>query len=330
VYERYTVVFDGTVVGVENMDREEAVSRGLDPIPHRVATFEVHRARKGVSGDRVQLLIPGGWSRKERIVVDVSEQLRLTRGDRYVIFGGVDPAGYVRASACSPSTPYRAAVTVLEFLHSLDRPPTGGVITGIVRTYWDPLEPGAEEPKPGVTRVMLSGVGVHRSAAVRDEPFEFGGLQPGTYSVSVTRPPGMKESGPGTVTLAAPRSCEQLFISNIFDTRVRGVVKATNGQPLEGVRIGVADGSLSTYTDAAGFFEFQGIPPGRYRVFRTLRIEPEYTERRSAYEVGDKPMEVTVALRKPVDLGTLYFGPLFGVILELELKRVADKPLRRH
>jgi hypothetical protein len=138
VYERYAVVFDGTVVDVENMDREEVVSRGLDPIPHRVATFEVHRAWKGVSGDRAQLLIRGGWSGREGIVVDVSEQLSLTRGDRHVIFGDVDPAGYVVASACSPSTPYRAAVKVLELLHSLDRPPTGGVITGIVRTYRDP------------------------------------------------------------------------------------------------------------------------------------------------------------------------------------------------
>ena len=48
------------------------------------------------------------------------------------------------------------------------------------------------------------------------------------------------------------------------------------------------------------------------------------------YEVGGKPFEVAVALRKIVDVVTLNVAPLFGVTLELELKRVADDPRRRH
>ncbi|MGB2716879.1 MAG: hypothetical protein WBC51_22040, partial [Vicinamibacterales bacterium] len=141
-YADYGVVFDGTVVKVEAIYPDDFRSRNLEPIPHRLATFAVHRAWKGVNGDRIQLLLRGGLSRDGRMMTDVSNELRLERGSRYVIFGDVGPNGFVRASECSPTVSYHAAVEVLEFLYSLDRPPTGRLVTGWVRTLWPVLRPG--------------------------------------------------------------------------------------------------------------------------------------------------------------------------------------------
>lgn len=326
-YADYGVVFDGTVESVEAVDPDDFISRNLEPIPHRLATFAIHRAWKGVSTDRIQLLLRGGLARDGRMIIDVSDELRLERGSRYVIFGNVDPNGFVRASGCFPTVPYHAAVEVLEFLYSLDRPPTGGLVTGSVRTRWPVLGPGTHQPPLGVTRVTLSGVNVHRSVEVKEGRFEFGGLPTGKFSVSVLRPPGMMKAPVQTVTIATPRSCESLWITNIPDTRVTGVVMS--GQtPLEGVRIDLGDGAITTYTDAAGSFQVEGIPPGRYVVVKALRAEPEGSIRRSVHDDRNKPLEVVVTTRKPVALGVLRFGPLFGVTPELELRPVAD-PVRR-
>ena len=331
LYEQYGVVFDGTVIGIENLDDQESISRQLEAIPHRVATFAVHRSWKGVSGERVQLLMRGGLMRNG-VMVGVSEELSLRRGERYVIFGSFGPAGYVEASACSPSVRYRAAVEALEFLYSLDRPPSGGVITGYVWNAWRSLRPGTEKPSAGVTRMTISRADVQRTFEIKEGRFEFGGLQPGDYSVSITRPAGMmQETTPRTVTIATLRSCENLMLNNIPDTRITGFVTSTDGKPIDAMRVDLADAdnweldsasTASAYMDEGGFFRFEGIPPGRYVVGINLQDVPTQSmpHARSIYQDGMEPLRVTIDSGQTSDLGALRLGPALSdvpILLEL-------------
>jgi hypothetical protein len=92
LYQEYSVVFDGTVVSIEGIELDESKNGKLEPFPHRVVTFAVHRTWKGLIGDKVQLLQPGG-RRRDGITVTVSNTLEVEAGVRYVIFANVGRGG---------------------------------------------------------------------------------------------------------------------------------------------------------------------------------------------------------------------------------------------
>ena len=103
--------------------------------------------------------------------------------------------------------------------------------SGTCQSDGRPLCQTFEKPPFGITRVTLSGANVRRTVELTEGRFDFGGLPTGDYSISVTRPSGMMQWVPHTVTIATPHSCENLFISNFPDTEVSGVVTTDEGKP---------------------------------------------------------------------------------------------------
>jgi hypothetical protein len=130
----------------------------------------------------------------------------------------------------------------------------------------------------------------------------------------------MMNGPPQTVTIENLRSCERLFVNNIPDTRVSGVVTSSDGKPLEGVQVELADAeywklapltTISAYTDEAGLFVLQGVPPGRYIAgVNLLDVRSESVPYpRTLYMDGSKPFEVVIATAQALELGMLRLTP---------------------
>lgn len=312
-------VFDGTVTSIEPFEREEQDGDRIQLVGHRLVTFAVHEVWKGVSGDRVQVLLYGGLP-AGGLVVHQTPSFEPRLGQRYVIFASPGWAGFLTVEGCGRSTSYRAAVEVLEYLRALNRPPSGGRLFGSITTLGDSRTGDHIAPR-GLTRLTLSGGDRPRTIEIEGGDFEFGGLAPGTYTISFSVPQGTFSPPPHRVTIETARSCVELPISLVPDTRIAGAIISTSGGPVAGVRVTLADAAnplqdlaetLSAETDEAGEYAFIGVAPGRYVVGVNLTDTPDEYQpyARAVYPLTDAgPFVVDLKPHQTVDLGVLLVSP---------------------
>jgi hypothetical protein len=201
-YWKYEAVFDGTVRRIERRNLPDTTGK---EIGHRLVTFTVHKAWKGVSGDAVQLLLLGGYE------VTISESFDPLVDRRYIVFALKRDDGYLTSNGCAPNVEYGAAGSTLAFLASLDQPATGGRIFGIV-TVTGAARSGEREVPPRTLKVTLSGGGVRKVTVAENGKFEFSDLAAGVYDISVDAPPGLTGGG-GKLALPDPRACASVWIA---------------------------------------------------------------------------------------------------------------------
>jgi hypothetical protein len=200
-------------------------------------------------------------------------------------------------------------------------PGSGGRIFGSVR-HEEPdfAAHGTRDfgPMVGLT-IRLQGSGLNREVSTANNAaFDFGGLLPGEYTVSLRAPARMlleprlygvySTLAPGsfTVRLRYARGCMPISFTVREPGGIRGILLDPRGAPLEGELVSViaaVNAETSVHvpvervrTGASGRFEFTPLPRGQYVLVLNLdeRNEPAEFNRR-AYHPGTRvPGEATI------------------------------------
>jgi hypothetical protein len=333
-YDRYDAIFDGTVTAIERLDLpSDAPYARNGRIGHRLVTFRVHDAWKGVETETVQLLLSGGYE------VVIFESFHAAMGARYVIFAHRGRSGYLSTSDCTHSQQYADASESLAFLDSLRKPATGGRVYGNVVKHQAQSSFGPPGPVPLDARVILSGGGLSWETTTKEGRFDFRNLPPGDYLLTAAPSEALVGSTTRRFTLDSPRSCGKVEFYFAIDTELRGRLISTGGTPisLHGVDVVPAERwherplpRMETTTDPKGAFRIAGIEPGRYIVGVNLRdVLDDFEQFPRTMYGGDDPEIITVGAGDRHDLGTLTLKrslqkPEFSVRLQWDDGRPAS------
>jgi hypothetical protein len=254
-------------------------------------------------------------------------------GGRYVVYAyGAGDERFV--APCGRTRLANEAQEDLAYFREMKAPGSGGRIFGSVRhAEPDFVEQGTRDRGPiaGLT-IRLQGRGLNRAVSTaNDGAFDFDGLQPGEYTLSLSAPERMllephlfgvyRTPAPGsfTVSLRHARGCMPISFTVREPGGIRGLLVDDRGAPLEGElvsAIAAVNAETSKHlpvervrTGADGRFEFTPLPRGQYVLALNLDDRPEPMEfDRRAYHPGTRvPGEaavVTVDGPTIVDAGT--------------------------
>ena len=241
--------------------------------------------------------------------------------------------------ACGRTRLASEAQEDLAYFREMKAPGSGGRIFGSVR-HEEPdfVAHGTRDRGPiaGLT-IRLQGRGLNREVSTaNDGAFDFDGLLPGEYTLSLGAPERMllephlsgvySTPAPGsfTVRLRYARGCMPISFTVREPGGIRGVLLDERGAPFEGElvhAIAAVHAGTSQHvpvervrTGAGGRFEFTPLPRGQYVLVLNLDDRPESTEfDRRVYHPGTRvPGEakiVTVDGPTIVDAGTFRVPP---------------------
>ena len=187
------------------------------------------------------------------------------------------------APACHRSRSLSAAADDLLFLRALPRSATTNRLSGEINLYEESPSFRRVQAFPGL-RVTISNdtrsVDTYTNA---DGVYEVYGLSPGTYTVNIDMPPGLKLQFPiitgsrelvprnTTVSLGEQTAVGVDFVL-IEANAISGVLLTPDGKPLRGACLNLepADqqpatrGRISGCSKQDGYFELKDMPAGRY------------------------------------------------------------------
>jgi hypothetical protein len=140
----------------------------------------------------------------------------------------------------------------------------------------------------------------------KDGHYEFLPLPVGSYEVTANTVPGLwADEGPTEIRAG---SCTRIQFEFSPDGRISGHIRTPDGKPFNGppwvnAEVVSEDGreSRSTFIDDDGFYEFRGLPPGRYFVGISIQSQPGTTEWRSRVyypDVQTKELATTIDLSR--------------------------------
>jgi hypothetical protein len=288
-------------------------------------TFDVEQVQRGESAPTMTV---------RAVTLDVSRS-PFHVGDRYVVYAFGAGAEKV-IGACGRTRPANEAQEDLAYFREMKAPGSGGHIFGSVR-HEEPdfVAHGTQDRGPiaGLT-IRLEGRGLNRDASTAtDGAFDFAGLLPGEYTLSLGAPERMlldvrlfgvyRRPAPGsfTVRLRDARGCMPISFTVRERGGIRGVLLDDRGAPVEGElvsAIAAVNVNVETSqpvpvervrTGADGRFEFTPLPRGQYVLVLNRDDRPESTELdpRAYYpgtRVRDEAKIVTVDGPTIVDAGT--------------------------
>jgi hypothetical protein len=223
-------------------------------------------------------------------------------GHDYLVFADTG-GGNLRTSPCAGTRPVASEAAFIRQLRSAHAGTGMADIFGM--SYQQQLNgslEGLEKTKgvQGLTVTAKSDGGEYEYETVTstDGSYEFRNLPPATYVITAEPPPGHYIEMAHTWDAGRGNVCRADFRVS-YDGRITGVVVNSRGEPLNGI-IGAnlveagrpIDGSLGSLADnvVEGRFEFNRVPPGRYR----LRFLPKVNGRiqfRDASYYPDTRME---------------------------------------
>jgi hypothetical protein len=282
-------------------------------------TFDVEQVERGTRAPTITVRVPLGRS--------------FHVGDRYVVYAyGEGDERFI--GVCGRTRLATEAQEDLVYFRQMKAPGSGGRIFGTVR-HEEPdfVAPGTRDQGPivGLT-IRLEGSGRNREVSTTtDGSFDFDGLLPGEYTLSLRAPGRMlleprlsgvysiRAPGSFTVNLRYPRGCMPISFVVREPGGIGGVIVDDRGAPFEGelvsaiasVNAGTSQGIPveQVRTGAGGRFEFTPLPRGQYVLVLNLddRTEPTEFDRRVYYPGTRVPGEartVTVDGATIVDAGT--------------------------
>ena len=157
----------------------------------------------------------------------------------------------------------------VSFMRALATAPSGASIFGSLFARTD------HPDVIGSGTIRLRGPENHDVAADDKGQYEFAGLAPGKYTVSVAFPPGIAPAEPRTVSLV-DKGCAQVDWPILYDGHIRGRIADASGNPLPDIFMMVlrpdnnfTDGLAqisSKVNDSDGRYDFGPLPPGDYLI----------------------------------------------------------------
>jgi hypothetical protein len=317
-YWESQTVFVGTVREVTK-DKDEEGQR---------VTFDVEQVQRGENAPTITV---------RAVTSDVSRS-PFHVGDRYVVYAyGAGNERFI--GACGRTRLANVAHEDLAYFREMKAPGSGGHIFGSVR-HEEPdfVAHGTRDAGPiAGLAIRLQGRGLNREVSTaNDGAFDFGGLLPGEYTLSLSAPERMllearlfgvyRTPAPGsfTVSLRDARGCMPISFTVRERGGIRGVLLDDRGAPVEGElvhAIAAVNAGASppvpverVRTDAGGRFELTPLPRGQYVLVLSFDDRPESTEfNRRAYYPGTRVLDeakiVTVDGPTIVDAGTFLEPP---------------------
>ena len=219
----------------------------------------------------------------------------FTVGQRYVVYASRwKGGGPLVTSTCSRTRPIADAAEDLLFFKSLSGATGSPRVFGSVThrepgtMYRDGIEYG---PIAHVWLTLKTDTATYRASTDAKGRYELTGVPLGTYELTIEPPQGLT---PGdrvthTLTLSDRLSCAERNFALRFDSRIRGTLRHSTGEPASGVRVqlirkeyidrnGPVD-TIDTTSDAAGTFEFSEVTSGSYvlgvDLFRQYGMSPD-------------------------------------------------------
>ena len=308
------VAFIGTVISKQDVDLRPvppaaANNRGRrsagDPVPPRdnsyiAVTFRVAEALRGDFNDTIVIRTdPANSSASYRFEIDHD----------YLVFA--DPQnGYLYTNSCTGN---RAVATETAFIREL-RAARGesrvSDIFGLVSTREADL--GNVAAAANVTVTATSNVGEYRTVTATDGTYEFRGLAPGRYAITVQPPPMRETSRLHTLDVGFQGACRADF-ELYYLGQIGGTVTDVQGRLVTGIistlPIGIERPSYYSVAEVVeGRFELKRVPPGRYR----LHFVPKIDGRVEPYDYPGTASE-TEAVGIEVGDGTVITGLRFVI-----------------
>lgn len=194
-------------------------------------------------------------------------------GTRYLIFANrTEDDGRLQVGSCGLTQPSDRAAGLLRYLESLSAPDAGGRVWG--RIWMNPAS-GPASPMASI-RVTVSGPRAMEAITGADGEFEFVGLPPGSYSMSVGAPDRPDVWFPTReVRLDGAYACGEIVLLGRINSRVEGRIVDQNEAPIPRVDVTLrsvnktARGlvmNATAATDDQGNYTFDGLAEGLYAV----------------------------------------------------------------
>ena len=294
------VVFDGTVLKIDSISRDETFSDRTFQVTEFVVTLQVRQNWKGVEGETVQVTTSGSGA---------SCGFDFKMGSRYLVFassGGSDSRP--RVSLCSFTRAYNGTGEPAAFFASLGGLETGGRVFGTIQSFTPSF---SSSRSPMDLEVRLTGNGRTLTTTAKAGRYEFSGLAAGNYGLSVLVPDGYSTWMPTRpVEIPNRRACFESDFGLTPSGRISGWVVDARGRGVSNVEVEATDADIvldrqnyfqtvSARSDDGGFFELRGLPPGRYIAGLNLQDFPtQYRPyRRTIFPGGNEPpMAIELAL----------------------------------
>jgi hypothetical protein len=312
------VVFDGTVVKIDSISRQETFSDQAFQVTEFVVTLQVRQNWKGVEGETVQVTTSGSGA---------SCGFDFKMGSRYLVFasrGGSDSRP--RVSLCSFTRAYNGSGEPAAFFASLGGPETGGRVFGTIES----LTPSFSSSRsPMDLEVRLTGNGRTLTTTAKAGRYEFSSLAAGNYGLSVLVPDGYSTWMPTrSVEIPNQRACFESDFGLTPSGHISGWVVDRSGRGVSKVDVEVTASDIeldrqeylqvaSTQSDSDGFFELRDLPPGRYVAGINLQDLPSQYRpyARTIFPGGNEPpMTIELALGQSVNLGRWVIPPPLSVV----------------
>jgi hypothetical protein len=228
-------VFDGTVVSIEPARPDDFTGERTIRITENVVRLAVRQSWKGIDTPAVDVVTNGGGG---------SCGFDFKLGGRYLVFadrGTLD--GRLRVSICNLTREFDGTGDAAAFLASLTFPSGGGRAFGkvdlSVRSF--KADDGAFKRMSFEIPVRLVGNGQDRRATTTAGRYEFSGLPPGTYAVTITVPAGYSTwRTEREAEIPDARGCAQTDFTLSPAGRITGRLVDKNGRGVYNVSVEVA------------------------------------------------------------------------------------------
>jgi hypothetical protein len=318
-----SAVFDGTVISIEPVQRDDFIGGSTVRITENVVRLDVRQAWKGVDTSTIEVVTNVGGG---------SCGFDFKLGGRYLVFadrGTLD--GRLQVSICNLTREFDGTGDAAAFLASLALPFKGGRAFGKIDLSVRSFKPddGASKRMPFEIPVRLVGNGQERKVTTTAGRYEFSGLVPGRYSVTITVPTGYSTwRTEREAEIHDGRGCAQTDFTLSPAGRISGRLVDTNGRGVYNVSVDVTAFDATIHprygfapvevrSDGNGYFDVEHLPPGHYIAAINLRDLPDEWNPypRTVYPASDEPPQVIeLTLGQTVDLGPWVLPPPLKVV----------------
>lgn len=318
-----TAVFDGTVVSIEPVSREEHIGDKPIRLTAHLVKLDVRQSWKGVDRPTIEVVTNSD---------EASCGFEFKVGRRYLVFaegGTIDTR--LRVSICGSTHEYDGTGEAADFLNSLTLPSKGGRVFGKIELSARSFKPddGVLNRMPFEVPVRLTGNGRALKTTTTDGRYEFPGLFPGMYEIGITLPAGYSTwRTEREAEIRDVRSCVEANFGINPDGHITGRLVDRNGRGVPRVSVEVAAYDSAIYppyglvsgspsSDSNGYFDVGALPPGHYIAGINLRDLPSEWNPypRIVYPGGDDPPHtIELTLGQVVDLGQWVLPPPLAVV----------------